>query len=206
MKKTSINKKSRINLISRLTLLLITVVVCIHSAQGQESTVAIIPTPAEVQLQVVESGHPWHPPFGVDRVGRSSDVIVTIQSRELPAGEFLLVDYLHGKEVSRQTIHLINKTPFTGFMPWDNKGTDQFAICFVGSQAFTDRIAMAFTGRSTMTENTDQLALFFVGSERNPIELARQVVKLPPVEAEAIAMPDKVINPVDLGAILVPAD
>lgn len=84
MKKTSINKKSRINLISRLTLLLITVVIWMHSVQGQESTVAKISTPAEVQMQVVTSGHQWHPPFGVDRIGQSSDVIVTIQSRELP--------------------------------------------------------------------------------------------------------------------------
>jgi len=199
--KTSIIKKSKINLLSRFTLLLITVVIWMHSVQGQES--AKIPSPAEIQLQVVKSGHPWQPPFGVDRVGASYDVIVTIKSRELPAGKFLLVGYLQGKEVSRQDIHLINKTPFTGFMPGNNK---RFAICFEGSQAFTDRTAMAFTGRSTMIENTDQLILFFVGSGKNPIELIRQVVKLPSFEAEAIAMPDKVINPIDLGAILVPVD
>lgn len=206
MRKTSINKKSRIYLISRLSLLLIAVVILMQSVQGQESTVAKIPSSAEVQLQVVTSGHPWHPPFGVDRIGQSSDVIVTIQSRELPEGEFFLVEYLQGKEVSRQTIHLINKTPFTGFMPGANKSSDQFAISFVGSLAFTDKTANAFTGRSIVTENTDQLALFFTGSGRNPIELARQVVKLPSFEAEAVARPDKVINPVDLGAILVPAD
>nr|MBC8373119.1 hypothetical protein [Planctomycetota bacterium] len=35
---------------------------------------------------------------------------------------------------------------------------------------------------------------------------ARQRVEPPPVEADAIAAPDRVINPVDLGAVLVPAD
>ncbi|MDD5708714.1 MAG: hypothetical protein PHR35_22600, partial [Kiritimatiellae bacterium] len=40
------------------------------------------------------------------------------------------------------------------------------------------------------------------------VELARQAVTLdrPPFEAEAVARPDKVINPVDLGTILPPAD
>ena len=37
-------------------------------------------------------------------------------------------------------------------------------------------------------------------------ELARQKLTLAPLEFEAVAQPDKVINPVDLGAILVPAD
>ncbi len=38
------------------------------------------------------------------------------------------------------------------------------------------------------------------------VEVARRKVKLPLVEADALAAPDSVINPVDLGAVLVPAD
>ena len=37
-------------------------------------------------------------------------------------------------------------------------------------------------------------------------ELARQAVTLPPFEAEAVARPESVIHPVDLGTILVPHD
>ena len=38
-----------------------------------------------------------------------------------------------------------------------------------------------------------------------PVELARQAIHLPEFEADAIARPDTIINPVDLGTILVPA-
>ena len=202
MTKTSIIKKSRINFILRFTLLLITVVIWMHSVQGQESTVAKTSSPAEVQFQVIEAGHPWRPPFGVERVGRASDVIVTIQSKELPAGEFQLVGYLSGEEVSRKTINLINKNPFTGRLP-KAENADKLELFYVSRPKEKN---IVFSGRPTITENINQLALFFVGSGRNPVELARQVVKIKLFEAEAIAMPDKVINPVDLGAILVPAD
>ena len=47
-----------------------------------------------------------------------------------------------------------------------------------------------------MKENTDVT---------KPVELVRQTIQLPEVEADAIARPDNVINPVDLGTILVPS-
>jgi len=79
-----------------------------------------------------------------------------------------------GKEVRRQTIHLTNKTPITGITA-KAENSDQY---FAGRQAFTDKETMAFTGRATLTGNTNQLSLFFVGNGRNPIKLAHQVVKL----------------------------
>ena len=42
-------------------------------------------------------------------------------------------------------------------------------------------------------------------SPEKPVELAREAVRLADFEAESIARPDKIINPVDLGAILVPS-
>lgn len=164
--------KNRFNSIALVTLLFLALSGWTRSVQGQEAA-AKIPSPAEVRLQVVP-GHPWRPPFGVDRVGRSTDVIVSIHSKELPAGQFYLVGYRQGQEVSRQAMHLTDKTPFTG--------------------------------RETMAENADQLEIYFVGSKGNPVSLARQAIELPSFEAEAIATPDRIINPVDLGAVLVPAD
>ncbi len=38
-----------------------------------------------------------------------------------------------------------------------------------------------------------------------PVELARQTIRLPEIEADAVAIPDHIVNPVDLGTILVPA-
>ena len=97
---------------------------------------------------------------------------------------------------------MINKNPFTGRLP-KAENADKVELFYVSRPKEKN---IVFSGRPTITENIDQLALFFVGSGRNPVELARQAVKIKPFEAEAIAMPDKVINPVDLRAILVPAD
>jgi hypothetical protein len=43
------------------------------------------------------------------------------------------------------------------------------------------------------------------GAGANPVELVRQAIHLPELEAAAIARPDPVVNPVDLGTILVPS-
>jgi hypothetical protein len=72
IRKTGFNKKSRIFLISGKALFLIIFVIFMRSIQRQESTVANIPSSAEAQLKVVESGNPWHPSFGLDRIGGSS--------------------------------------------------------------------------------------------------------------------------------------
>ena len=52
----------------------------------------------------------------------------------------------------------------------------------------------------------DELLLSGVAKPgEKPIELARQSVRVPELEADAIAVPDTVKNPVDLGTILVPS-
>jgi hypothetical protein len=201
--KTRINENNKPIVVSLLILLLF--FVGILSIQGQEVQAVKIPSKSEIQLKMVEPGHPWRPPFGVNRVGQSYDIIVNILSRELPAGEFVLVSYSHGKELSKKLLYLTNKTPFTGSIP-KAELTDQFSLHFAGIQAFTDKITDAFTGRASIIENTDQVALLFTGSNKDTIELARQVINLPVLEAEASARPDKIINPIDLGTVLVPAD
>ena len=51
-----------------------------------------------------------------------------------------------------------------------------------------------------------ELVLVARSADGTAKELARQKVEPVPFEAEAVARPDRVVNPVDLGAILVPAD
>jgi hypothetical protein len=200
MKKTSTTKKSRINLVTLLILLLI--IVWMPSIQGQESPAAKVPSSDEVQLLVIGPSHPWRPPFGVDRVGRSVNITVTFQSKELPVGEFMLNGYLNGKKVSSKTLHLINKAPYTERIA-KAEAADQITLFSVSNPKKND---IAFSGSPAISENIDQIALFFTASGKDPVELARQVVSLPSLEAEAVARPEKVINPVDLNTILVPAD
>ena len=129
--------------------------------------------PAEVKL-TVEPGHPWTPPFGLDRVGRPPDAVVTFAGKESPAGEFVLVGYRDGKEVSRQAV-----------VPGKVKNAARVPL---------------------EAGPTEVVLLAKSSPDGEPVELARQAVTLPPFEAEAVAWPESLIHPVDLGTILVPHD
>ena len=199
--KNACTPENRINLVSLLILLLI-FGSRMHIIKGQELLPDRNPSIGRVQFQVIQSGHPWRPPFGIDRVGRSFGIIVTFESKEIPEGEFLLAGYLDGKEVSRKTLSLINKAPFTESVSKD-EAADKFTLFSI---SVPDEKDIAFSGSPIFIEKIDQVALLFAGNGKDPVELARQAVNLPSFEAEAVARPDKVINPVDLGTILVPAD
>ena len=62
-----------------------------------------------------------------------------------------------------------------------------------------------FGVRVTLERDADEVVLFRDRKPPDkPVELARQPIHFPDLEADAIARPDVVINPVDLGTILVP--
>ncbi|MBA3481572.1 MAG: hypothetical protein H0T51_07135 [Pirellulales bacterium] len=124
----------------------------------------------------IEEVHPWRPPFGLERVGHSH-VAVIEASEALPAGELTLTARLAGSEVARQAVTLSDASP---------------------------RLArVAFEGLT----NFDEMALTLnVPGNATPVELGRQKTSLPLFEADAIARPEQIINPVDLGTILVPGD
>ncbi len=121
----------------------------------------------------LDSGHPWRPPFGLDRVGRRVEVIV--ESSENPGTvRCTLTALSKGKEIQRAAVH------------------------FPGAAPYTVRVAIEGC--------PDELLLSGVAKPgEKPIELARQSVRVPELEADAIAVPDTVKNPVDLGTILVPS-
>jgi hypothetical protein len=125
-------------------------------------------------LLQIEPGHPWRPPFGLDRVGRPLEAVVTLAERQPPASEFVLVGYRNGREISRQKLSLSEKSRVAG----------------VALDAYPDEVVL--------------LVRSAPGGES--IEVARQPVAWPSFEAEAVARPDRVVNPVDLGTVLVPAD
>ena len=124
----------------------------------------------------VDSGHPWRPPFGLDRVGRPLTAVVEIFSEQMPVREYSLAGYLEGKEVGRYGLVLSQeKAVWTGQVTFKAYPTELavFAKC-------------RFQGE--------------------PEEIVRQSVQPPSFEADATAEADDSPNPVDLGTILVPAD
>src|SRR5262249_45179070 len=67
------------------------------------ATVVIGAGPAEAPRMRVEAGHPWRPPFGLDRVGRPAEAVVEFPAAR-PAVASSIVSLLGGKEVGRQRV------------------------------------------------------------------------------------------------------
>ena len=121
----------------------------------------------------IDRGHPWRPPFGLQRVGQPLTVVVKIEpDRRL--SEYALVGYQKNKELRRSPLSLTGKPPYSCRVSFDRWPTE--------------------------------LVLFAKSAAGASVELARRPVEPVPLEADAIARPDGLINPVDLGTVLVPSD
>jgi hypothetical protein len=103
-------------------------------------------------------------------------VIVQFASDTRPAPEHWLAAYREGKEVDRKALNVSGNSPFTA------------RVTFATSPA------------------PEELVLLTKDKDGKAIERARWKVERPAFEADAEAAADPVINPVDLGAILPPAD
>ena len=103
-------------------------------------------------------------------------VIAQFASDTHPAPEHWLAAYREGKEVERKALDVSGKSPFTA------------RVTFTTSPA------------------PEELVLLAKNKEGKTAEQARWKVERPAFEADAEAVADPVVNPVDLGAILPPAD
>ncbi len=159
---------------SRMILLKI-VLVCGWQLAGARSAANAENThgPGPTYRILLDAGHPWRPPFGLERIGRSITAIVETDERSSAARYFLVV-HLNGNEVERHPVRFASKPPYSA--------------------------------RVTIDGCADELLLSSDPKPpEKPVELARQAIRLPDFEAESIARPDTIVNPVDLGTILVPS-
>jgi hypothetical protein len=120
----------------------------------------------------LEPHHPWRPPFGLDRVGHSQDVVATAAGRP-PEGSYVLLIVADGAEVHREPLTWPKEPPYTVAWSLDGRGDEAWLL--------------VLPPRSGRHNDLVQLKL----------ERAR-------LEADAVATSAPRINPVDLGAILVP--
>jgi hypothetical protein len=123
----------------------------------------------------LEIGHPWRPPFGLDRVGRP--LVAVVKASERPTGADYVLSLLdRGKLVSRHEVR------------------------FPAVPPYSTRVAITGDG--------DELVLSTATSPKGTkaVELVRRRIDIADIEGEAIARPNQVVNPVDLGTILVPND
>jgi hypothetical protein len=154
--------------ISRLSLALVSLCV-----------VVVLPTRADQRSQaqvtfrlILDPGHPWRPPFGLDRVGMPPAVVVRASGRPAGAG-YLLAVHRGGREIGRRPVRFPESPPYSVRMP--------------------------------IPEDTDEVVLLDASINGIAVELDRAKVVLPALEADAIARPNAIANPVDLGTILVPS-
>jgi hypothetical protein len=131
--------------------------------------------PAEPACRIrLEPGHPWRPPFGLERAGRPLAAVVEIATDRQPPPECVLVGYRENKEIARKGLTLTGKSPYS---------------C-----------------RASLDPWPTELVLLVKSAEGAMVEVARQPVERPALEADAVARADRLVNPVDLGAILPPSD
>ncbi len=136
---------------------------------GLVSRTADASNPTTTYQVRLDTGHPWRPPFGLDRIGRPIAVVVEANAAGAQS-HYRLTALVRGREVGRYPIQLPASPPYSARVVLD---------------AFADELVL-----STVTDS---------------VELARQAIHLPEIEADAVARPDTIINPVDLGTILVPS-
>ena len=76
-------------------------------------------TPNAAQFKVrLDPGHPWRPPFGLDRVGRPMLAVVEAAERP-PAAVYTLAARRAGKEIGRKNVEFSNDRPFVARTSFD---------------------------------------------------------------------------------------
>ena len=129
---------------------------------------------AEPPTVRLDAGHPWRPPFELDRVGKPLGAVVEFPDGARPVGMFSLSIRRKGEELGRRDLKVSEQPPFLA--------------------------------RSTIEPSADELVVLVTrDAVAKPVEVARQTVAIPEVEAEAVAKADRLINPIDLGTVLVPS-
>src|SRR5262249_23645344 len=122
----------------------------------------------------VDRGHPWRPPFGLDRIGRPIMVVVEADQRPLPDKAYFLSAIREGKTIATAAVSFPETAPSAA--------------------------------RLEVKDQADEFQLWWVrAADGERVPVLRQKVAIPEFEADAIARPDRVVNPVDLGTILVPS-
>jgi hypothetical protein len=148
----------------------VTVVVIDGDSEAPSGAVHITLAAGEGRPSIhLDTGHPWRPPFGLDRLGRPAVVVIEAPA-PMAQASYRLSALLRGREVGAFPVQFRARPPYSVRV-----ALDQFA---------------------------DELIL---SNATEGVALARQAIKLPNIEADAVARPDTIVNPVDLGTILVPS-
>ncbi len=81
-----------------------------NDVSGREAAERVIATEGcdeTVDTEIsIDPGHPWRPPFGLDRVGKPPTIVVELSAAKRLRREYMLVGYTDGKELERRYVHV----------------------------------------------------------------------------------------------------
>src|SRR5262249_15313519 len=124
----------------------------------------------------VDTGHPWRPPFGLDRIGAPLELHAELDAKPESTRRYEVSAIRNGLQVESRSLEFVGEKP-------------------------------PYWATTKLESIPDEVRLSVRDSPAAaPVEIFHQQVHLAEFEADAEARPDRQINPVDLGAILVPQD
>ena len=132
---------------------------------------------------IVDQGHPWRPPFGLDRVGSPPVARIRLDAESEPSHVYHLVAYQNGREQERHKLEFQRNASF--YPAAVSSPSSYFALARLQSPPSEVSLQVSCAGGQ---------------------ELVRKTVSWAAFEVDAVARSDRLINPVDVGAILPPHD
>src|SRR5437870_10091924 len=83
----------------------------------------------------IERGHPWRPPFGLDRVGQPTRVVVEPDAPAKPGEQVMLAGYRGGREAVRVSVEFTGGSPFVSEM---DPSIDRVVLLAGGGQTWRE--------------------------------------------------------------------
>jgi hypothetical protein len=118
----------------------------------------------------VETGHPWRPPFGLDRVGRPLGARIEFPGAGRPTGRLALVLLREGTEIDRRAFELPDAPPYRVRVPIDAPA-DELAIDTTDAP---DEAPVRLAKQAIPEVQAEAVAR--PGSTRNPVDLGAILV------------------------------
>ena len=130
------------------------------------------PAPNPTPRIRLDTGHPWRPPFGIDRVGAPLKVVVEFDGARPPTGDVSLGFYKQGTEIRRQKLLLPSQPPIRTRVPLD-PAAEEVAV-FYGSD--TTNGMPASVRQRVILPNIDAEAVATATPLINPVALGTVLV------------------------------
>jgi hypothetical protein len=146
-------------------------VVCGLISTRTSPAAAAEPSAPKVEARIKIGGHPWRPPFGLDRIGAPLSAVITVVG-QLPAQTGLtVVAYSQGKEVGRTPLKLTGQSPFACQVSFEQHPTE---LVLIATSA--DGVTAEWARQNVELAPFEAEAAAVPASATNPVDLGAILV------------------------------